>query len=114
LLTDPDSEPARVLPALRARPAIRCRQKAFHPNATQFTLQLGSAVFGFWRQSLDRDQSIFALHNVSRHAIALPAVSINLIGGEDWVDLLTGEAVNEAGGTIAFAPYQCRWIANCR
>lgn len=58
-------------------------------NATQFALQLGSAIFGFWRHSIERDQSIFALHNVSRHGITLPAVSINLIGADDWVDLLS-------------------------
>ncbi|NBC22234.1 MAG: alpha-amylase [Gammaproteobacteria bacterium] len=112
-LADEHDPHARVLAALKARLAIRRRQKAFHPNATQFTLQLGSAIFGFWRQSLDRDQSIFALHNVSRHAIALPVASINLIGGEAWVDLLSGESVDEAG-TITFAPYQCRWITNRR
>lgn len=113
VLQDEGSVHARVLAALKARLAIRRRQKAFHPNATQFTLQLGSAIFGFWRQSLDRDQSIFALHNVSRHAISLPTLSINLIGGEDWVDLLSGEAVDD-GGQIVFAPYQCRWITNRR
>ncbi|MEQ8861561.1 MAG: sugar phosphorylase [Pseudomonadales bacterium] len=113
-LGDGDSIHARVLSALRARLVIRRRQKAFHPNATQFTLQLGSAIFGFWRQSLDRDQSIFALHNVSRHAIALPVVSINLIGGEDWVDLLSGESIDASRGSITFAPYQCRWLSNRR
>lgn len=112
-LADPESAHARVLAALKARLMIRRRQKAFHPNATQFTLQLGSAIFGFWRQSLDRDQSIFALHNVSRHGISVPTVSINLIGGEDWVDLLSGESVDD-GGDIVFAPYQCRWITNRR
>lgn len=114
VLDDPETVHARVLAALKARLAIRRRQKAFHPNATQFTLQLGSAIFGFWRQSLDRDQSIFALHNVSRHAVSLPAVSINLIGGDDWIDLLSGQAVDDAGGEITFAPYQCRWITNRR
>jgi sucrose phosphorylase len=113
-LSDQDSTQARVLGAMKARLAIRRRQKAFHPNATQFTLQLGEALFGFWRQSLDRDQSIFALHNVCRDAVSIPVVSINLIGGEDWVDLLSGELVDAAGGQIAFAPYQCRWITNRR
>jgi len=113
-LADEDTLHARVLAALKARLAIRRRQKAFHANATQFTLQLGSAVFGFWRQSLDRDQSIFALHNVSRHAIALPVASINLIDGEAWIDLLSGESVDDEAGTITFAPYQCRWITNRR
>ena len=69
-------------------------------------------MFGFWRQSLDRDQSIFALHNVSDQSFAIPSVAINLIDGEVWVDLLTGEQIAGAAGEIEFAPYQCRWITN--
>jgi sucrose phosphorylase len=74
-------------------------------------MQLEDRLFGFWRQSLDRDQSIFALHNVSDQAFAIPAVSINLIDGERWVDLLTGETLSP-DDMIDFAPYQCRWITN--
>ena len=84
LLDAPEALQARVLAAMKSLIAIRSRQKAFHPNATQFTLQLGDRVFGFWRQSLDRDQSIFALHNVSREPVSIPVMSINLIGGEAW------------------------------
>ncbi len=110
-LTDPDSMQSRVLTELKRRINIRREQAAFHPNATQFTMQLEDRLFGFWRQSLDRDQSIFALHNVSDQAFAIPAVSINLIDGERWVDLLTGETLSP-DDMIDFAPYQCRWITN--
>ena len=68
---------------------IRIRQPAFHPNATQFTLQLGDALFGFWRQSMDRAQSIFAIHNVTDQEILIPVMSLNLIGGDHWADLLS-------------------------
>ena len=33
---------------------IRKKQLAFHPNAVQFTLHLGSSLYGIWRQSLDK------------------------------------------------------------
>ena len=33
---------------LRRRLAIRTRQKAFHPDATQFTLHIKPGMFGFW------------------------------------------------------------------
>ena len=112
LLADPQSTQARVLAEMKRRIAIRCAQKAFHPNATQFTLQLGEKIFAFWRQSLSRDQSIFALHNVSDEEITIPVVSINLIGGEEWHDLLSGDVFQPASGEISFAPYQCRWITN--
>ena len=92
--------------------AVRGRHPAFHPNATQFTLQLDDRVFGLWRQSLDRAQSIFALHNVSHEPVEIAPSAINLIDGEDWRDLLSGEAIAPAGAPIRLAPYQCRWIAN--
>ena len=45
---------------------LRKSQPAFHPNATQFTLQLESHFFGVWRQSIDRSQSIFCISNLSK------------------------------------------------
>ncbi|MFC3052886.1 sugar phosphorylase [Kordiimonas pumila] len=111
-LDDASSMQARVYAALKGRMAIRRKQPAFHPNATQFTMQLGDKIFAFWRQSMNRDQSIFALHNVSREEVLVSAVSINLIGGENWYDLLTGEKIAADSGDIVFAPYQCRWITN--
>ena len=111
-LDDPASTQSRVLSALSTRLKIRRRQPAFHPNATQFTLTLDERVFGVWRQSLDRDQSIFALHNVSDEVVLIPITAINLIEDEDWRDLLTGEPIHASGPHIPLEPYQCRWIAN--
>jgi sucrose phosphorylase len=111
-LGDPSSPQAQVLRQMKRRIAIRCQQPAFHPNATQFTLHLDHRLFGLWRQSLDRDQSLFALHNVSAEEVYVSPLSINLIGGEDWVDLLSGETISPTGTEIPFQPYQCRWITN--
>ena len=111
-LEDPSSIHAKVLGAMKERIRIRAHQPAFHPNATQFTLHLGEKLFGFWRQSLDRDQSVFAIHNVTKEEVSIPAMSINLITGMKWVDLLSGEAIDPSRGEISFAPYQCRWISN--
>ena len=112
-MDDEDSLQARVLEALRTRLELRKKQTAFHPNATQFTLNSGDdRVFTIWRQSLDRSQSIFALHNVSKDEVALPSHHLNLIEDETWVDLLTGEHLAMMDGTITLAPYQCRWISN--
>ncbi|ABV93566.1 putative sucrose phosphorylase [Dinoroseobacter shibae DFL 12 = DSM 16493] len=112
LLHDPDTVQAQVLGALSDRLRLRARQSAFHPNATQFTLQLDPRIFGVWRQSLDRHQSIFALHNVSDETVVVSPAAINLIEGEGWHDLLSGEAIRNGGAEIVLAPYQCRWISN--
>lgn len=110
-LDDPASDQARVLGEMQRRLRLRARQPAFHPNATQLTLQLDDRILGIWRQSLDRTQSIFALHNVSAEEVVIDAFALNLIDDEDWRDLLSGEAV-VSDGEIRFAPYQSRWISN--
>ncbi|WP_233491802.1 sugar phosphorylase [Nioella nitratireducens] len=111
-LTDPSSTQARVLAGLTERLKLRAKQPAFHPNATQFTLALDERLFGIWRQSLDRHQSIFAIHNVSNETVTVSPTAVNLIDGEPWLDLLTGEEILPVGAEIPFAPYQCRWISN--
>jgi sucrose phosphorylase len=113
LLADPETPQARVMAAFAHRLGIRKKQPAFHPNATQFTLNLGDdRVFGLWRQSLQRHQSIFTLHNISDEEIAVPATALNLIDDEHWTDLLTGEIIDGTVEEITLAPYQCRWISN--
>ena len=111
-LQDAQTEQSQVLSALSDRLRLRAQQPAFHPNATQFTLQLDDRVFALWRQSLDRAQSIFALHNVSNQPAQVPHMSMNLIDDEPWVDLLTGDQIDMMQEAITLAPYQCRWITN--
>ncbi len=112
LLAEPSSLPARVLARLGALIRLRRGQPAFHPNATQFTMHLGEAVFGFWRQSMDRRQSIFALNNVTDRPQRVPLSDINLISTENWRDLISGEAVGDRLGELELAPYQCAWLSN--
>ena len=96
---------------MRTRLQLRRKQAAFHPNATQFTLPIADErVFGLWRQSIDRRQSIFALHNVSDETVTIPDSTLNLIADLEWVDLISGDHIGT--GDITLAPYQCRWISN--
>ncbi len=91
---------------------IRSAQSAFHPNAVQFTLHLGSNLFAFWRQSAKRDQSIFCIHNVSDQTIDLPKSSVNLIDLDEWSDLISGKVYTSDMETIHLAPYQFVWLSN--
>lgn len=91
---------------------IRKRQRAFHPNATQFTLQLGSKIFGIWRQSIDRKQSIFCISNVSNQPQSISLSEINLISTYQWWDLITGYEIVDLNGEVELQPYQTLWIAN--
>ena len=91
---------------------IRTQQAAFHPNATQFTLHLGLKLFGFWRQSIDRKQSIFCISNITDQAIALPISELNLIITEQWHDLISGEKIFDLTREIELSPYQTVWLTN--
>lgn len=111
-LADPNRHHGRVLRAMQSLLAIRRRQPAFHPNASQFTLQLGASVFGFWRQSQDREQSIFCLHNISDEPQALSLQAINLSETASWRDLLSDQVYEQVDEQIVLEPYQSAWLVN--
>lgn len=114
LLNDAKSQHARCLQAIKQLIDMRQGQPAFHPNATQFTLNCGRSIFGFWRQSPDRAQSIFCLYNVTPISTTIAAASLNLVGSDSWRDLISGETVDlfSEDPTIELAPYQAVWLTN--
>ena len=114
LLNDAKSQNARCLQAIKQLIDMRQGQPAFHPNATQFTLNCGRSIFGFWRQSPDRAQSIFCLYNVTPTSTAIAAASLNLVGSDSWRDLISGETVDlfSEDPIIELAPYQAIWLTN--
>ena len=114
LLNDAKSQHARCLQAIKQLIDTRQGQPAFHPNATQFTLNCGRSIFGFWRQSPDRAQSIFCLYNVTPTSTTIAAASLNLVGSDSWRDLISGEIVDlfSENPTVELAPYQAVWLTN--
>jgi len=104
----------RVFTELNRLLTNRKKQPAFHPNATQFTLHLGEKIFAFWRQSIDRSQSIFSLSNISATSQTLNLADINLISTDAWQDLIGEAPVSDLGGQLELAPYQTMWITNSR
>lgn len=111
-LNSPYSQHHKVLTRMSQLIRIRKAQPAFHPNATQFTLQLGGPLFGYWRQSLDRKQSIFCVSNVTDEEQSILLSSINLIGTDKWMDLITREELHDVSGFLKLNPYQTVWISN--
>lgn len=91
---------------------VRAEQPAFHPNAIQFTLNLGELCFGFWRQSLDRRQSIFCISNITAKPQTLNINDINLINTQEWHDLISQKTVDRTQKSLTLAPYQTVWITN--
>jgi sucrose phosphorylase len=113
-LSDMSSPMARIFHELTRRLHIRKQQKAFHPDATQFTLHINPGLFGFWRQSLDRQQSLFVVTNITGDAKTLSLRDINLFANTQWVDLLRDEEVNPEDEELILQPYQTVWISNLR
>jgi sucrose phosphorylase len=111
-LADAGSQHAQTYKALTELIAIRKQQPAFHPNATQFTLHLTEQVFGFWRQSIDRRQSIFCVYNISAESQSLLLSDLNLIVTDEWRDIISGTYYDDSDEPVVLEPYQFLWITN--
>jgi sucrose phosphorylase len=91
---------------------IRRAQPAFHPNATQYILHMGENLFAFWRQSLDRRQSLFAVYNMTDQPQSFNLSELNLIATDEWTDLVSDAIYEDHLGKIILMPYQFVWLAN--
>lgn len=111
-LDDPESHHHHLFYELKRRIAIRKQQIAFHPNATQLTLHLGDQLFAFWRESPNRYQSVFAINNISDQTQTVALHELNLIGTENWRDLLSDQHYDPGQKTIELPPYGSLWITN--
>ena len=111
-LANGDSRHSRVFTQLLALIRVRKKQKAFHPNATMLTLNYGPGLFGFWRQSLDREQNIFAIFNVTKEPRILHVDNLDLTLDHTWLDLVVGDSVIDRSGPLELEPYRFLWIGN--
>ena len=107
-----ESDQTIIFHSLKKLIEIRKKQKAFHPNATSFTLQLGEKLFGIWRQSRDRKQSIFCITNFSKKIETFQSLDLNLILDENWYDLITGYQIKK--DLIQVHPYKTIWLSNSK
>ena len=113
LLAEQNSPQAKVYQELCRRIKIRRCQPAFHPNATQYTLHpMNKALFAFWRQSRERDQSIFCINNLSDRSQKLRLSDLNLICTDPWCDLISGGLIEDIHDKVILKPYQSVWITN--
>jgi len=111
-LSNPESDHAKVYESLTELIKLRKQQSAFHPNATQFTLHISDQVFGFWRQSMDRRQSIFCVYNITDTEQSMLLSDLNLVVTNTWKDLISGNTFDNTHDEITLTPYQMMWIAN--
>ena len=112
ILSDKYSHNSRKFEALKYLIELRSLQPAFHPNAQQFILQLGKKAFGFYRQSIDKKQTIFCISNVTKtyNSISLIDLDIKLSG--KWNDLILKESLEFDKDYLHLKPFQTVWISN--
>ncbi|HAN66883.1 MAG TPA: alpha-amylase, partial [Halieaceae bacterium] len=101
----------QVMLALEALLRLRGEQPAFHPNAAQFTLHLGTALFGFSRQSREPEQQIFCVSNITDEPHPLNLRDLNLVEGAGWEDLISGRSCSDLDQLLQLEPYQTVWIS---
>ncbi len=109
---DTNTKESKIYNKLKELLLIRRNQAAFHPNALQFTLHLGNELYGIWRQSIDKTQSIFCITNITEEIVILSLLDINLDDADKWHDLITQEAVEDNISNIELKPYQTVWLSN--
>ena len=112
ILNNTDTHSCKVFRNILNLIDIRKNQIAFHPNATQYTLNLGNNFFGIWRQSINKNQSIFAIYNVTNELQKLNTKKINFLSLESWVDLVSLQEIDNKKSYLSFSPYQFMWISN--
>ena len=111
-IDDNTSKESKIYNKLKELLLLRRMQAAFHPNALQFTLHLGNELYGIWRQSMDKKQSIFCITNVTDRIVSLSLLDINLDDSEKWYDLISQEALEDIISNIDLKPYQTVWLSN--
>ena len=88
--------------------SIRTKQKAFHPNASRTTLNMGSKIFCFQRKSIDKKQSIICLTNLSSKAQYLPLNK----KFRNWKNLINQKLYILPNKKLKLEPFQTVWLSN--
>jgi sucrose phosphorylase len=112
LLADEQSDQSRILRNYKHLLNVRSRQKAFHPDAPQEVYELGDALFGLKRTSLDSEQEILCLYNFTRYAKSLHLSDAPLQGHTEWQDLITklSPEIDLEHGEMIMPPYAALWL----
>ena len=87
---------------------IRRKQKAFHPNGFRSNINMGSKIFGFKRQSVDKKQIIICITNLSSKT---QTKKINYKISK-WKNLLDGNSNYILDKMIKLKPFQTVWLSN--
>ncbi len=95
---------------------LRCRASspAFHPDAPQRVLDLGSSVFALERKSVDGSLTVLCLFNFTSEDLKLESMETlhqNFPDGKAR-DLIGGGEVSWGKDSLSLRPYQALWLSS--
>lgn len=90
--------------------SIRRKESSFHPNAEQFVLHINNELFGFWRQSIDREEKVFCIFNMTDQHQFLDFTCLNLPYDGSWRDLVSNTLYQDIYARVTLTPYQFLWL----
>lgn len=116
MLDDPTLHHQRVFQAMLHFMNVRRAHPAFHPNAAQHVLDLGTHLFAFERTTPDGSESITCLTNFTDQAVQVPLDKglIALGQVEEIIDLIQARAPAQADDGLLLAPYQSMWLTSVK
>lgn len=86
---------------------VRRKQKAFHPNASRHNINLGSNFFSFKRVSIDKNQTIICITNLSSK---IQKTHLNKIY-HSWNNLI-GSKIEIKNKFLILKPFETIWLSN--
>ena len=87
--------------------SVRRKQKAFHPNASRHNINLGSKIFSFKRISINKEQTIICITNLSSKT---QGAHINKIY-HNWNNLI-GSKIEIKNKLLILKPFETIWLSN--
>jgi len=87
--------------------SVRRKQKAFHPNAARHNMNLGSKIFSFKRVSINKEQTIICISNLSSK---IQRVNLNKIY-HNWKNLI-GPKIEIKNKLLIVKPFETIWLSN--
>ena len=113
LIDSPMEETGQVFPEYVRCLQVRRTIKAFHPDAPQHVMNLPDGLFGVLRTSLDGEQRVFALHNLTSNP---KYIKLDGMCGRSChrVELLHEEPPDIEEGTLTLLPFQVVWLTDAQ
>ena len=86
---------------------IKRKQKAFHPNASRNNINLGSKIFSFKRTSINKEQTIICITNLSSK---IQRANLDKTY-HNWNNLI-GPKVEIKNKFLILKPFETIWLSN--